>query len=142
MAANLTPGEDALEPEIINLIKSMVSNMPANQRETTEGRRELKVSSLMLSEPHIAFKELETIKAPTLVSAADHDAVRIKHTVEIYLHIPNSQLVIFPGSTHMIPFDDPALFNSTVDRFLRTPFKKIEMLNDTLKSLEKMRAGQ
>ena len=141
MAANLTPGEEALEPEIIGLIKSMVSDMPANQRETTEGRRELKVSSMMLSEPHIEFKELETIKAPTLVLAADHDAIRIKHTVEIYLHIPNGELVIFPGATHMIPFDDPALFNSTVDRFLRTPFKKIDMLNDTLKSLQKMRAG-
>jgi pimeloyl-ACP methyl ester carboxylesterase len=141
MAANLTPAEESLEPEIIGLIKSMISDMPANQRETTAGRRELKVSSLMLSEPNIEFKELETIKAPTLVLAADHDAIRIKHTVEIYLHIANSQLVIFPGSTHMIPFDDPALFNSTVDRFLRTPFKKVEMLNDTLKSLEKMRAG-
>jgi len=142
MAANLTPAEDALEPAIIGLIKSMVSDMPADQRETPQGRRDLKVTSMMLSEPNIDFKELESIKAPTLVLAADHDAIRVKHTVEIYLHIPNSQLVIFPGATHMIPFDDPVLFNWTVDRFLRTPFRKVDMLNDTIKSLEKMRTGK
>jgi pimeloyl-ACP methyl ester carboxylesterase len=141
MAANLTPGEDALEPDIIGLIKSLISEVPASQKETPEARREIKVTSMMLSEPNIDFKQLETIKAPTLVLAGDHDAIRVKHTVEIYLHIPNSQLVIFPGATHMIPFDDPALFNATVERFLRTPFRKVEMLNDTLKSLEKMRTA-
>ena len=141
MAANLTPGEDALEPEIIGLIKQMVSEAPASQSPTPEQRREIKVTSMMLSEPNIDFKQLETIKAPTLVLAADHDAIRVKHTVEIYLHIPNSYLVIFPGATHMIPFDDPVLFNATVERFLRTPFRKVEMLNDTVKSLEKMRTA-
>ena len=140
MAANLSPGDEALEPEIIGLIKSMVSD--SSQTETAERRREIKVTSMMLSEPNIDFKLLETLKAPTLILAADHDAIRVKHTVEIYLHIPNSQLVIFPGATHMIPYDDPALFNATVERFLRTPFRKVEMLNDTLKSLEKLRSGQ
>jgi pimeloyl-ACP methyl ester carboxylesterase len=141
MAANLNPSDEALEPEIIGLIKSMVSEMPASQRETPEGRREIKVTSMMLSEPNVELKELQSIKAPTLILAADHDAIRVKHTVDIYLHIPNSQLVIFPGATHMIPFDDPVLFNSTVERFLRTPFRKVDMLNDTVKSLEKMRVA-
>ena len=141
MAANLNPSDQALEPEIIGLIKSLVSEMPANQRETPEGRREIKVTSMMLSEPNVELKELESIKAPTLILAADHDAIRVKHTVDIYLHVPNSQLVIFPGATHMIPFDDPVLFNSTVERFLRTPFRKVDMLNDTVKSLEKMRVA-
>ncbi len=141
MAANLTPGEDALEPEIIGLIKQMVAETPASQSATPEQRREIKVTSMMLNEPNIDFKQLETIKAPTLVLAADHDAIRVKHTVEIYLHIPNSYLVIFPGATHMIPFDDPVLFNATVERFLRTPFRKVEMLSDTVKSLEKMRTA-
>ena len=141
MAANLNPSDEALEPEIIGLIKSLVSEMPASQRETPEGRREIKVTSMMLSEPNVELKELESIKAPTLILAADHDAIRVKHTVDIYLHVPNSQLVIFPGATHMIPFDDPVLFNSTVERFLRTPFRKVDMLNDTVKSLEKMRVA-
>jgi len=141
MAANLNPSDEALEPEIIGLIKSMISEMPASLRETPKGRREIKVTSMMLNEPNVELKELQSIKAPTLILAADHDAIRVKHTVDIYLHIPNSQLVIFPGATHMIPFDDPILFNSTIERFLRTPFRKVDMINDTVKSLEKMRSA-
>ena len=40
----------------------------------------------------------------------------------------------------MIPFDDPAAFNATVERFLRTPFVKKDRIKDLLTSLEKMRA--
>ena len=83
MAANLNPSDEALEPEIIGLIKSMVSEMPASKRETPAGRREIKVTSMMLSEPNIELKELQSIKAPTLILAADHDAIRVKHTVDM-----------------------------------------------------------
>jgi pimeloyl-ACP methyl ester carboxylesterase len=75
------------------------------------------------------------------VLAGDHDVIRDEHTVAIYQHIPNSQLAIFPNSTHMVPYDDPALFNATVERFLRTPFVKRDRINDLMKSLEKLRGG-
>ena len=87
------------------------------------------------------MKALEAITAPTLVLASDHDIIRDEHTVEIYHHVPNSQLAIFPNATHMIPFDDPALFNATVERFFRTPFVKVDRINDTLKSFEKMQTS-
>ncbi len=69
--------------------------------------------------------------------AADHDVIRDEHTVDIFQHIPNSQLAIFPNATHMILFDDPATFNATVERFLRTPFVKKDRISDAMKSLEK-----
>jgi pimeloyl-ACP methyl ester carboxylesterase len=96
---------------------------------------------MMLDEPNIKPEALEAITAPTLILAGDHDMITDKHTVEIYQHIRNGQLVIFPNATHMIPFDDPALFNATVERFFRTPFVKKHRVNDTLKSLEKMRGA-
>jgi hypothetical protein len=40
----------------------------------------------------------------------------------------------------MVPFDDPALFNATVERFFRTPFVKKDRIKDLMKSFEKMRA--
>jgi hypothetical protein len=40
----------------------------------------------------------------------------------------------------MIPFDDPATFNGTVERFLRTRFVKRDRIGDTVKSLEKLRS--
>ena len=39
-----------------------------------------------------------------------------------------------------IPFDDPAPFNGTVERFLRTPFVKRDRIGDAFKSFEKMRS--
>ena len=141
MAANLNPTEDAFSPELLALIKTMMAEVPAAARETPEGRRELKVTGMLLVEPHIDVKALETITAPTLVLGADHDLIRDEHTIDIYHHVPNSQLAIFPNATHMVPYDDPATFNATVERFLRTPFVKIERIKDTMTSLEKMRAS-
>ncbi len=121
MAANLNPSEDALHPEVIAVIKSMIAAIPAAERDTPQGRRQTKVTQLLLDEPHIELKALEAITAPTLVLAGDHDIIRDEHTVDIYHHIPNSQLAIFPNATHMVPFDDPALFNAIVERFLPHP---------------------
>jgi pimeloyl-ACP methyl ester carboxylesterase len=142
MAANLNPTAEALHPDTLALIKDWTAKIPASEKETPAGRRELKVTEMMLSEPNIDPRSLEAITAPTLVLAADHDMIRDEHTLEIYHHIPNSQLVIFPGATHMIPFDDPATFNATVDRFLTRPFVKVDRIPDTVKSLEKLRGDK
>jgi pimeloyl-ACP methyl ester carboxylesterase len=139
MAANLNPSEDAVSPDVIAMVTSMLAAVPAAARDTPQGRRELKVTGIMLDEPHIEAKALQAITAPTLILASDHDVIRDEHTVDIYHHIPNSQLAIFPNATHMIPFDDPASFNATVERFFRTPFVKRDRVNDALKSLEKLR---
>jgi hypothetical protein len=40
----------------------------------------------------------------------------------------------------LIPFDDPATFNGTVERFLRTPFVKRDRIGDAFKSFEKLRS--
>jgi pimeloyl-ACP methyl ester carboxylesterase len=140
MAANLDPGEDAVYPEIWNWAKSQLSSIPAQEKETPQGKRELKVTTMLFEEPHIDPGTLEAITAPTLVLASDHDVIRDEHTLVIYHHIPNSQLCIFPDATHMIPYDDPVRFNTTVDRFFRTPFAKKDRLQDFVKSVEKMRA--
>jgi len=139
MAANLNPTDEALSSEVIGLVKTMVTSMPSD---TAEARRERKVTGMMLEEPHIDPKALEQIKAPTLVLAGDHDLIRLEHIVEIFNHVPNAQLAIFPNATHMIPFDDPATFNAAVDRFFRTPFVKKDRVKDTMSSLEKLRASQ
>ena len=142
MAANLSPGEDAVTPEAIAMVNTMLASVPPEAKNTPEGRRGLKVAGMMLEQPHVELKALETITAPTLVLASDHDVIRDAHTLDIYHHIPNSQLAIFPNATHMVPFDDPATFNATVERFFRIPFVKKDRINDMLKSLEKLRASE
>ena len=141
-AANLNPTGEALSPDVLALIKSMVDSVPPAARETPQGKRDLKVTQMMLDEPHIDAKALEAITAPTLVLAGDHDTIRDEHTLEIYHHIPNSQLCIFPDATHMIPYDEPTRFNATVERFFTTPFVKKDRIKDMLKSYEALMAAQ
>ncbi len=140
MAANLEP--DGVVPEGVAVIKQMIAATPAAAKATAEGKRELKVTQMLLGEPHIPVAALEKITAPTLILASDHDVIRDEHTVAIYHHIRNGQLAIFPNATHLVPYDNPDLFNTTVDRFLTTPFVKIDRMPDTMKSLEAMKASQ
>jgi pimeloyl-ACP methyl ester carboxylesterase len=136
MAANLDP--KGAYPEVIAMAKSQLDSIPANIRQKAEGNRAVKVGQLVLDEPHIDPGSLEKIMAPTLILAGDHDLIIDEHTLQIYHHIPNSQLCIFPNATHMIPYDDPELFNATLDRFFRTPFIKKDRVKDFLKSFQAM----
>ena len=140
MAANLYPA--GATPEALAWVKSAIDSASPAERATPAGKRDIKVSSMMLVEPHIDPKSLEAITPPTLVLASDHDVVKDEHTLEIYHHLPNSQLCIFPNATHMIPYDDPPLFNSTVERFLRAPFVKKDRIQDFLKSIEAIKKSE
>ncbi len=140
MAANLNPGPDAFDPEVAALLRSM-TNIPDAAKKTPEGQRQLKVVGMMLQEPNIPPALLGQVKAPTLVLASDHDLVRLEHIVTIFKSLPNAELAIFPNSTHLVPYDDPELFNATVDSFLATPYRKIDRIPDTMKSFEKLMSG-
>ncbi len=79
---------------------------------------------LLCLQPHIASDDLRKILSPTLVMAGDKDVIDDEHTLEIFHHLPNAHLCIFPGATHMIPWEDPQLFNRTVDKFLVQPYSR------------------
>ncbi len=139
-AANLNSGPDAFDPEIDALFKSMME-LPDDVKNTPAGKRQLKVVGMVLKEPNIPPALLGKVTAPTLVLASDHDLVRLEHILTIYKNLPNAELAIFPGRTHLAPYDDPELFNTTVDRFLATPFRKIDRVPETMASFEKLMAG-
>jgi pimeloyl-ACP methyl ester carboxylesterase len=86
-----------------------------------------------------AVGSLARIAAPTLILASDHDVIRDEHILAIYHHIPNAELAIFPNATHLVPYDDPGLFDATVDRFFTTPFVKKDRVQDALKSIKAMK---
>lgn len=79
---------------------------------------------LCTMQPNIPREKLKNVSAPTLVMAADKDVIRNEHTLDIFNSLPKAQLCIFPGATHMIPWEDPNRFNETVDRFFREPFSR------------------
>jgi pimeloyl-ACP methyl ester carboxylesterase len=82
----------------------------------------LQLLDLLGNQPHIRLTELATITAPTLVMAGDRDVIRDDHTLSLFHAIPQSQLAIFPGGTHMYPQQDAERFNRVVLDFLDRPF--------------------
>jgi pimeloyl-ACP methyl ester carboxylesterase len=133
MAANLYP--EGIAADFLKLEGPPPKTDPGH----TPTRAE-RVDALDRDEPHIKPDALRAITVPTLVLASDHDAIDDEHTLEIYHHLPNAQLAIFPGATHMIPVDDPALFNATVDRFFSRPFEKTDRVAGLTKSIARMKA--
>jgi pimeloyl-ACP methyl ester carboxylesterase len=79
---------------------------------------------LLGKQPHITTNELQKISAPTLVMAGDKDVIRTDHTALIFENLPKAHLCIFPGSTHMIPQQNPALFNKAVETFFGQPYAR------------------
>lgn len=133
MAANLDP--EGIAAEFVKLQGPPPKVEPGHAPTRAE-----RVDALDRDEPHIKPDALRAITAPTLVLASDHDAIADDHTLEIYHHLPNAQLAVFPGATHMIPVDDPALFNATVERFFATPFVKTDRVGGLLKSMARLQA--
>ena len=139
MAANLRP--DAVYPEVDQLVETMLASITPEARKTPQGQRDLKAAMALKTEPHIDLALLKKVSAPTLILSGDHDLIRLDHTVAIYEALPNAELAVFPNSTHMVPYDDPQMFNATVERFLTTPFKNKSRIADTMASFEKLQAG-
>jgi pimeloyl-ACP methyl ester carboxylesterase len=69
-------------------------------------------------EPAIDPKELGEITAPTLVVASDDDIVRLEHTIELYRSVPNAQLAIVPGTSHMLIMEKPEAVTGLILDFL------------------------
>jgi len=140
LAPNLSPGPGVFYRETEDLLKASLASHNQESRQTAAGRRAEKVAAMVLKEPNIDPELIENISAPTLILAGDHDMVRIEHIVEIFNRLPNGQLAVLPDSTHMVPFDNPRLFNDTAAKFLGSPFTKRDRIADFLMSYEKLRA--
>jgi len=91
-----------------------------------------KVTQLNMSLTSWPAEAVQSIKAPTLVVIGDSDIVRPEHAVEIFrllgggvagdmAGLPNSQLAILPGTTHVSIVDRADLLLPMVVAFLDRP---------------------
>jgi pimeloyl-ACP methyl ester carboxylesterase len=140
MAANLNPSTQAVQPAVLDMVKNAIKQFPPGFGDTPEGKTQLKLVHLLLKQPNIKPEELGKIAVPTLILAGDHDLIRTEHTVEIFNALPNGELGVFPNSTHAAPYNNAELFNATVDRFFTTPYRKIDLIPDTMGELGEMGA--
>jgi pimeloyl-ACP methyl ester carboxylesterase len=77
-----------------------------------------KLSRMIAEEPTLTTADLARVRARTLVMAGDDDVVRLDHTIALYEGIPNSELVIVPGTSHLLNIEKPALCNELITTFL------------------------
>ncbi len=77
-----------------------------------------KTKKLWLNEPNIAKEELAKIRAPTMIMAADRDAIPMDHTLELFRSIKAAQLCIIPGTTHFLLAEKADMVNRTILEFL------------------------
>jgi pimeloyl-ACP methyl ester carboxylesterase len=77
------------------------------------------VSTMWANEPKLTEDELKSIRVPVLIlDGQDDEGILTEHTRKMAGLIPNSKLVLIPGTGHFAPAEKPAEFNRQVLSFL------------------------
>lgn len=98
--------------EVRKAIESLKTKLDA------KSKYQVKLFTMLLTEPHLTALDLKKIKAPVLVMAGEKDMILEKHTKFIAANIPKSQLFIFKGASHYVPVEKVSEFNTEVLTFL------------------------
>ncbi|MSU53846.1 MAG: alpha/beta hydrolase [Opitutaceae bacterium] len=125
MGANLNPaGEYSWTLEADLKEGKLIDEMIAQGDQSQPWAAKKQYLDLVHNQPDIALADLEKISAPVLVMAGDKDVIRLEHTQQIFEHLKQAHLAIFPGATHFVRRENPDLFNQTVAKFFREPFTR------------------
>ncbi|MHB1139512.1 MAG: alpha/beta fold hydrolase, partial [Microthrixaceae bacterium] len=68
--------------------------------------------------PSMSTGDLAQVTAPTLVVVGDDDCIDHHHTIELYESLPDAQLAVVPGTSHLCLAEKPRLVNLLVVQFL------------------------
>ncbi|MFC8046685.1 alpha/beta fold hydrolase [Nocardia sp. NPDC057353] len=79
-----------------------------------------KVIELGRNEPSYTDGDLAGVAARTLVMAGDDDMITLEHTIAQYRAIPDAELAIVPGTSHLLVVEKPELVYRLVGEFLGT----------------------
>jgi pimeloyl-ACP methyl ester carboxylesterase len=77
-----------------------------------------KIVEMALTCPTLEVDQLREITARTLVLCADDDVVRMEHTLQLYRALPNAELAVVPGTSHLHVEEKPELVTRLVLGFL------------------------
>lgn len=79
-----------------------------------------KIAQAAAADPGLLPADLKRVACPVLVVAADDDIVTLEHTVELYRSLPDAQLAIVPGTSHLLLHEKPQLCTQLITEFLTT----------------------
>ena len=77
-----------------------------------------KIARSAAEEAGLTREQLGKVTCPALVIVADDDMVTLEHTIELYRGLPNAQLGIIPGTSHLLLHEKPELCATLVIDFL------------------------
>jgi pimeloyl-ACP methyl ester carboxylesterase len=77
-----------------------------------------KTMRLFREEPELSVEDLAKVTAPSLVLVGDDDCIHHEHTVGLFEALPDAQLAIVPGTSHMLHLEKPDLVNGLMLDFL------------------------
>ncbi len=77
-----------------------------------------KVLQMARTQPQLDVAALAGVRARTLVVSGDDDAVALEHTVALYRGIPDAELAVVPGTSHVLILEKPQLVARLVLDFL------------------------
>lgn len=77
-----------------------------------------KVSEMGITGPTMTVQDVSAIDRPVLVVVGDDDVVDHHHTIELYQALPDGQLAIVPGASHLLPIEQPEQLLALVQRFI------------------------
>ena len=133
MGTNLQPDTSAVYYWAVDWIKEqarIIEDKIAENDKSKNWRAKKQYMGLLGKQPNIALTDLHKISCPVIILAGDKDVIREEHTILIYQNLAKAHLCIFPGATHMIPVEDPDLFNQTVHQFFKNPFQRPDTKDD------------
>lgn len=73
-----------------------------------------KVIDMWRTQPTLTTEDLAGVRASTLVMAGDDDLMTLEHTIALYRAIPDAELAIVPGASHLVPLEKPELVNRLI----------------------------
>lgn len=123
--------EDAYEPETFKQFQSMPADFaPAMLKgpydavapdPTQWPALVAKVKKMGLEFTGFTRADMQSIKAPVLITVGDRDVVRPEHAVEMFRLLPNAQLAILPGADHFALWTNPDKVLAPIAAFLDAP---------------------
>jgi pimeloyl-ACP methyl ester carboxylesterase len=66
----------------------------------------------------IPLSDLAGVRMPVLVMQGDNDGVRVEHSAAVATALPDAQLAVVPGTSHVLPIEKPGLVNQLLLDFL------------------------
>jgi pimeloyl-ACP methyl ester carboxylesterase len=93
-----------------------------------------KIARAAAEDPGLTPKELGRVTCPALVVSADDDLVTLEHTITLYRSLPEGQLAIVPGTSHLLLHEKPELCSNLIVEFLTgTPVQTLMPIRRTVR---------